>query len=430
MNIKHLERSRRILQYAAFLLPLIDVSASFADAPQAMGPATCASSNCHGAAAPRNVTNVLQNEYITWLKHDQHAQAYKALLSEESKTIARHLGIPHPETDKLCLACHATLPDGAKGAKFQIEDGVSCEACHGAAEKWLAPHAEKGATHARNVELGLAEIASASQQAGLCLTCHYGTKDKSVTHRLLGAGHPRLTFELDTFASIEPRHWSLDEDYAKRKGEYAPFAAWISSQLVRSQSSLEQLSSKERSFMGAFPDFALFYCSSCHHSLKGEEWKSRDYHGAPGEVRLNVSSLKMLSIVLHALKSQKAAQLDSLIAKAQASPIEGDMTATSKEVLAFVHGELPKALASTRDKDGLGATYLPALIAYGAENENPTYEVAEQILMGISAALAEHPKNESSLKPLVDKAYETLKDPRDFDPAPFTAALLEMKGVK
>ena len=55
------------------------------------------------------------------------------------------------------------------------------------------------ATHAGNVARGLYPTSDPVAQARLCLSCHFGNRDKFVTHRMMGAGHPRMSFELETF---------------------------------------------------------------------------------------------------------------------------------------------------------------------------------------------------------------------------------------
>ena len=50
-----------------------------------LGVASCASSVCHGAMLERTSTTVLQNEYVTWTRHDHHADAYNTLLTDASK---------------------------------------------------------------------------------------------------------------------------------------------------------------------------------------------------------------------------------------------------------------------------------------------------------------------------------------------------------
>ena len=111
-----------------------------------MGTGSCSSSNCHGSASPRAGSNVLQNEYVTWTKHDKHSKAWLVLKEADAQKIGQNLGLSDPSTAPSCLGCHATsLPPELHGPKFTVEDGVSCESCHGAAEHWLDKHAQSGA---------------------------------------------------------------------------------------------------------------------------------------------------------------------------------------------------------------------------------------------------------------------------------------------
>ena len=99
------------------------------------GVASCASSFCHGALNEKSTYTVLQNEYITWTRHDRHAKAYNTLLTDESKRIAANLGLKNAHTADMCLDCHAdNVQDSQRGVLFDISDGVGCEACHGGAE--------------------------------------------------------------------------------------------------------------------------------------------------------------------------------------------------------------------------------------------------------------------------------------------------------
>src|SRR5260370_7979620 len=46
------------------------------------------------------------------------------------------------------------------------------------------------------------------KQSERCLSCHIGTREKEVDHAMLAAGHPHLTFQLESFSSAMPRHWT------------------------------------------------------------------------------------------------------------------------------------------------------------------------------------------------------------------------------
>ena len=54
------------------------------------------------------------------------------------------------------------------------------------------------------------------ERARLCLSCHFGDPLRFANHRIMGAGHPRMSFELDTFTALQPAHFKVDADYRKR----------------------------------------------------------------------------------------------------------------------------------------------------------------------------------------------------------------------
>jgi hypothetical protein len=412
--------TRKLLLAATLILGLH--TPGFAEGPAYMGTGSCSSSNCHGGVSPRKATNVLQNEYVTWQKHDLHAQAWLNLGNAESKRIAYHLGIKDAQKDPLCLSCHATYhPDARQGKNFQIEDGVGCESCHGPGEKYLGPHTANDATHAKNVENGMLDIVAPHQRAALCVTCHIGNDDKSVSHRLIGAGHPRLSFELDTFSMLEPKHWIVDDDYKSRKADYSPVKAWLIGQAEVADAMLDTSLSKTRSRDGQWPELTQFYCYSCHHSLAEDQWKNRDYGGRPGELRLNVSSLIILR---EALKATEPALSVALAAKMEdlhkryrdATPV--DAIRGIKSVLAQI-----RTAVDARDYDrGALDRLLKRVTVYGAATRGLQYEVAEQIAMAMSSIVSARSADGKLFKSEIDGVYSALATPDEFNADEFTAA--------
>ncbi|MDX1562827.1 MAG: multiheme c-type cytochrome, partial [Gammaproteobacteria bacterium] len=217
-------------RFLAIALLLLMPIARAQDLPQIdghmhLGVATCASSQCHGSAVARTGANVLQSEYVSWTNDDPHAGAFQTLTTTESAAIAMRLGLGNAAEADECLDCHADhVPPARRGERFQLSDGVGCEACHGGAENWLVAHYnDPDAGHEDNVAAGLYP-ADLRSRATLCLSCHLGTEDKFASHSMMAAGHPRLTFELDTFTELwrlagNPPHFIADDDYAARKAE-------------------------------------------------------------------------------------------------------------------------------------------------------------------------------------------------------------------
>ena len=110
-----------------------------------VGPGGCAATSCHGSVKPRADTRIFQNEYSIWVVQDKHSRAYNALTSPVGERIGRILGIGKSEEAPKCLACHSlSVPDAARAKTFDLNDGVSCESCHGPASGWLGPHTTGG----------------------------------------------------------------------------------------------------------------------------------------------------------------------------------------------------------------------------------------------------------------------------------------------
>lgn len=74
-------------------------------------------------------------QFKIWQK-SEHSKAFKALGSAKAKTRAAKLGVKgNPQEAEACLVCHTTsvgVDKARMGDKFNIEDGVQCETCHGA----------------------------------------------------------------------------------------------------------------------------------------------------------------------------------------------------------------------------------------------------------------------------------------------------------
>ena len=184
--------------------------------PKFTGTLSCGLSKCHGDTKGRAEYPKL-NENLVWAQGGKHFKSFQTLTDEKLKSgkspskIAKNLNISQPETSDRCLACHAlnVKPD-LRGARFNIADGVQCEACHGPAQKWLQEHAKKGWSHKESVQAGMYDTTNLLVRADQCVSCHL-----AIDADMVAAGHPDLfAFELNTFSDSMPPHWR-------------PRAAWI-----------------------------------------------------------------------------------------------------------------------------------------------------------------------------------------------------------
>ena len=388
------------------------------------GVATCASSVCHGSATERNGTNVLQNEYTTWTRYDSHAGAYQLLFNDDSVRIAKNLGLPNAHEADICLDCHAdNVPAELRGEEFVLRDGIGCEACHGGAENWISSHTADSATHADNVAAGLYDTADVGKRAELCLSCHLGTEDKFATHEIMGAGHPRLAFELSTFEVLQTPHWAKDEDYARRKGGNDEFSVWTGGLLTAARTNLDLLTSDLVHGNGLFPEIALFDCHSCHHPMSDVRWApTAATRGlAPGVVRLNDANFVILLPLAQALSPDLHQRLLGQIRTLNGSVVDGhDAVASAASAIAGSIDALEVLLARNADAASQ-RRILDALLARAVEGDYRDYIAAEQAAMGMDLLLILTDSWEAQ-KARIDAVFDTVEDDEDYQPARFVAA--------
>jgi len=269
------------------------------------GVASCASSTCHSRLAPTGKT-VRQNELITWQDTSSaagsHSRAWQVLTLPRADAITIRMGLGPARNAPECLGCHAdAVPASMRGSRFQISDGVGCEACHGGSGGWLASHYAIGASHADNVARGLTPLDDAKSRATLCLNCHFGSgrPGQFVSHRMMAAGHPRISFELDLFSTLQ-RHYDIDNDYASRKAAPGGVKVWAVGQAMALERALT-LYGGPHGQEGAFPEFYFFDCHSCHRQisdLPGAVLKTEPNTGRPipmGMPPFDDASMIMLS---------------------------------------------------------------------------------------------------------------------------------------
>jgi len=262
-----------------------------------VGVSGCAAAACHGGPIDQP-----RGEYTTWISRDPHSRAYSALFSEQSLEMARLLAggdaakAPPPHKNQLCLACHAPTGPARDRSPRLSSDGVGCEACHGAADRWATTHAtvpwdqlSPVERTAKRKELGMTDMHNPLVRVQQCTACHVGSAAAEVNHDLIAAGHPRLAFEMGAFHAELPKHWPdqqerrLDPTFEAKLwaiGHTASAAAYYDLVIQRS----------ERDYPNSF-DFADYDCYACHHELRAPSWRqeatqpSDNLHDRPGRMQ-------------------------------------------------------------------------------------------------------------------------------------------------
>lgn len=430
-------RGRALCALAAFLgtsgVASAQVLPQYSE-PAHVGVAECASAPCHGSARASG-GRVGQNEHTIWFRAKKHSLAYKVLEGELSQSIRRNLGLQQPAHESpLCLNCHSDYAANREST-HSLEDGVGCEACHGGAKSWLTTHTAATRMHRDNVRRGLYPTDNLVARARLCLSCHFGDDKKLVDHRMMGAGHPRLRFELDLYHYEQPPHYEVDDDYVARgKADHDPVRVWAIGQAVMVADQLSVIADPERNKRGIWPEFAVLDCYDCHHTIGKFRRPARGSTGLrthPGTPRLNDSAFLMLGQVLGAVDPDGAERLRQGTRKLHAAMSRGvgNRATLAAELRRVVQTTIPKIQAWKIDAASVRKIAV-GLIDAGLGREYRDYTGAEQAMAAIYS-LADTLCRLRSCSPVQQDAIETsfenleaaLVEPPAFRSADFVAGL-------
>ena len=160
-------------------------------------------------------------------KESHHAKTFHELpRSDESREIAKKMGIKRIKAESDCLSCHFT--SAIKEGKSKPIAGISCESCHGAGEGYIKVHSDFGGKDAtketetpehRVQRWADAEAAGMIRPSNLyalaenCYQCHMVPNEELVNKGGHAAGSK---FELVAWSQGEVRHnvWYTKENEA------------------------------------------------------------------------------------------------------------------------------------------------------------------------------------------------------------------------
>ena len=198
---------------------------------QTLGPGSCglAQNNCH---AKENM----------WWKDDPHKVTVDAFYDDPAayEKIAKLAGVPTDAMlngNQTCMTCHGTIISGKESR--EVEDGVSCESCHGPGSGYKDPHSEgdiklgvQRPGYIKGLQLGMVELKNVDKRGVACVRCHYITDQK-----LISAGHPSgANFSYVSGVKKVAKHWRrapADADLNKAPFEKAMSAKGPVAQIVK-----------------------------------------------------------------------------------------------------------------------------------------------------------------------------------------------------
>ena len=397
---------------------------------QFLGVASCANGICHGATSPLAGSAINQDEYLIWHRQDPHARAHQTLFSTQSRQIAEHLKIGPPHEAAQCLNCHVSNPPAQqRGPKFLQSDGVGCESCHGPAEGWIDSHTDGYRSNQERLAAGLYPTWEPSARAELCSGCHLGSADNPIDHQIMGAGHPPLRFELDTYLAAMPPHHRATN--AAELGKAVPSAMqnWLAGQFAAASVLLDRLEHPKA--RGLLPDFMLFDCYACHHDLNDQRWQPWRAQGLrPGEPRLADQALVMVQWWLDVYQAPQAKRWNQLRLELEwAVAGQGGPLATA---VANSRAFLEQALGDSQQR-GQRQSVMPVLrraLEFAGTSFRGDFAVAEQIAMLAGVALEEQRTTVTQeQRQALSALHQSVISSRSFDQDRYQRAAYQVKRL-
>lgn len=406
-----------------------------------LGVASCSGSTCHGRQEADGRI-VRQDELMRWQEPSTpggaHSRAYAVLASPRSQAIAARMGIGSASSSSECLGCHADPAPAGRGPRFQLSDGVGCEACHGGAQNWLQSHYAVGATHRSNVQMGMRALENPAERASVCLDCHFGSSRKGqfVNHRIMAAGHPRIVFELDLFSTLQQHH-DEDRDYLERKGGRTNNVRfWAVGQAMAIDRSLD-LYGKPTGGAGVFPEFYFFDCHSCHRRIFDDEDARPQKLANPGRPipagmpPYNDENMIMLSAAARIAAPALAGRLDadSRAFHAALAKDRGSSIAAAAKLRGTAQALASAFSAASFNRDQVFAI-IDTVSSEAISQRFTDYEGSVQAVMAVDTLLnalvnsGQIPAGAAtSIRGDVNVAYGAVRDPNDYRPVEFRRAL-------
>jgi hypothetical protein len=435
------------------------VSVGGADKFPLRGAASCAAAACHNGNGPPGEKG---SEYTTWVVHDPHSHAFEVLYGQRSRQIEKNRQRPdgvsadHPESDPLCLNCHVLnrIEPLAKGGtqvprreSFGLEDGVSCEACHGAADGWLTQHftaAWQAKTPEEKQAEGMTNTKDLRTRAELCVRCHVGTGDIDVNHDLIAAGHPRLAFELAGFHAKMPKHWHVRKDMAGRPDFEARL--WALGQVESAKAALELLAHRaDEKNKKPWPEFAEYDCYACHREIKARNRRQGDDLTTPGALPWGTWYQSLVpGVVGPELRKDVQTGLSELAAQmGNSRPARPDVASRATKLADLLGRQLRETDQRRWDAQGL-TTLMRAVAADERQVSARGWDGAAQVYLALAALRAARagldPRFASPILtddlrgmrralrfPATTTSGTSYDSPRDFSPQDFRQALEKVR---
>jgi hypothetical protein len=419
-----------------------------------VGPGSCAATSCHGSVKPVAGSRILQNEYSTWIIQDKHSRAYQALTGDVGERMAKILNLGKAEEASKCLACHALAPPAEQiGRKFEVNEGVTCENCHGPAQGWLGQHTAKDSPekHLQSVrDFHMVDTRNVIVRTEKCLECHLGNSGKFVDHEMIAAGHPDLYFELDSFSAVMPRHWNMPRltaaGTAAEDSSWTGVRDWSTGQAVQLRAAMDRVAWRARGERfdkkNVWPEYSELSCFACHHALTMSKDSWRQKHGyagrRPGDPAWNASRFVVFRLLAKEVDPAAAQDLDQKLEAVaeEMSKLDPDRDTAASEASAAapVAQHFAERLVAMNYERGMVLHMMQSICDNAEEISLADERAAEQATMALDSLYIAYskeaqPANAAEVRSAINGLFQQLENPSAYNADVFAGALRHMRPM-
>jgi hypothetical protein len=276
-------------------------------------------------------------------------------------------------------------------------------------------------------------------RAAKCLDCHFGSADPGqfVNHRIMAAGHPRISFELDLFSTLQQHH-NEDADYVARKGRTNSAQVWAIGQAMALDRALSLFSNPARGTEGMFPEFYFFDCHTCHRRISDNPAFEPTEVSNParqiprGMPAFNDENMIMLAAAARVISPQLAQRFDSdsrAFHQTIATMNRGAAVAAAARLRESALA-LSTAFARTPFRREQVFQIIDSITSNAIEVRYTDYAGSVQAVMATDTLLSSlvnsgevRSQSAQAIRIDINAAYRAVRDPNSYDPREFQASL-------